>query len=107
MVDGKEYRTQVVGRFTGLDLAQDLYLGGVPDFRVVSRAAKYNSNFVGQYFASRCSSHRLLTGNFPEFLHFVAGSIPSLPCVKLSASATEIQWGFIIRRVTVTEILIS
>lgn len=47
VVDGKEYRSQIAGRFVGLDLAQDLYIGGMPDFRLISKEAKYNRGFKG------------------------------------------------------------
>lgn len=47
VVDGKEYRIQIAGRFIGLDLAQDLYIGGMPDFRLISKEAKYNRGFKG------------------------------------------------------------
>lgn len=56
VVDGKEYRIQIAGRFIGLDLAQDLYIGGMPDFRLISKEAKYNRGFKG------CISRLIING---------------------------------------------
>ncbi len=47
IVDGREYRGATEGRFQGLDLVDDMYLGGVPDFSTIARAAGFREGFVG------------------------------------------------------------
>ena len=44
---GKEYTKKTDGRFVGLDLNKNLYLGGVPDFRSLSRSIGQRAGFVG------------------------------------------------------------
>lgn len=47
IVNGREYRGQVDGQFVGLDLEQPMYVGGVPNYRMVSPGAGYRQGFVG------------------------------------------------------------
>lgn len=46
-LNGREYRGQAPGSFVGLDLAENLYIGAVPDFHKISRLAAYTRGFVG------------------------------------------------------------
>ena len=39
---GQEYQGVAPGTFRGLDLRENFYLGGVPDYSSVSRASGYN-----------------------------------------------------------------
>ena len=48
-VDGVEYTGSSTGSFLGLDLADNMYLGSVPDYNVISPAAGFNTGFIGQY----------------------------------------------------------
>jgi len=48
VVDSKEYSGQSAGRHIGLDLAQNMFLGGVPDYRSISPYAAQRSGFVGR-----------------------------------------------------------
>jgi dystroglycan 1 len=56
LVGDKEYTGRAAGRFVGLDLAQDMYLGGVPDYQAVMRTANQRSGFIG------CISRLLING---------------------------------------------
>ena len=47
IVDGREYRGATDGRFQGLDLVDDMYIGGVDDYATIARAAGYRQGFVG------------------------------------------------------------
>ena len=40
-VGGNEYRGVAPGTFRGLDLREDFYVGGVPDYSKISRASGY------------------------------------------------------------------
>lgn len=44
---GPEIRGNSRGPMTGLDLRAPLYLGGVPDFRNISKANGFTSGFIG------------------------------------------------------------
>ncbi len=46
-VGGQEYRGEAPGRFRGLDLREQMYVGGVPDFSTLARAGGYRQGFVG------------------------------------------------------------
>ena len=48
VVDNKEYTGQSSGRHVGLDLAQNMFLGGVPDYQTISPYAAQRSGFVGR-----------------------------------------------------------
>ena len=48
-VNGKQYTGESPGDFVGMDRSQNLYLGGVPDYNKISRAAGYNQGYVGEY----------------------------------------------------------
>jgi dystroglycan 1 len=47
VVNGREYRGQVQGQFVGLDLDQPMYVGGVPNLRLIAPGAGYREGFVG------------------------------------------------------------
>jgi len=47
-VGGKEYTQRIVGRYVGLDLNQNLYLGGVPGFRTLWRSVGQRTGFIGK-----------------------------------------------------------
>jgi len=47
VVDSKEYSGQSAGRHIGLDLAENMFLGGVPDYQSISSYAAQRSGFVG------------------------------------------------------------
>jgi len=48
-VDGRgPYRGTSPGTFQGMDLAQLLYVGGVPDFETIHKDAGYRSGFIGE-----------------------------------------------------------
>ena len=54
-VDGKEYRGQVKGEMVGLDLRTNLYVGGLPDFTLISKGATFQTGFIGEnHFSARC-----------------------------------------------------
>ena len=48
-IGDSEYKGQAPGPFVGLDLNNDLYIGAVPDFRRIARAAGYSNGFTGQF----------------------------------------------------------
>ncbi len=41
-VGGREYQGTAPGRFMGLDLRENFYVGGVPDYSQVARASGYS-----------------------------------------------------------------
>ncbi|XP_076086554.1 basement membrane-specific heparan sulfate proteoglycan core protein-like isoform X4 [Mytilus galloprovincialis] len=43
----QKYIGETPGRFQGLDLTQDMYLGGVPDYSKIPQPARYTTGFVG------------------------------------------------------------
>ena len=47
-VGDQEFKGQAPGPFVGLDLAEELYIGAVPDFRSIARAAGFGNGFTGQ-----------------------------------------------------------
>lgn len=47
--DQPVYTGMSPGRFQGLDLLENMYIGAVPDFEQIPRAAGYRTGFVGQY----------------------------------------------------------
>ncbi|XP_074625452.1 basement membrane-specific heparan sulfate proteoglycan core protein-like isoform X6 [Acropora palmata] len=56
-IDGKPYTTGVSkGKSTGLNLNQDLYVGGVPDFSAISTLSGFKSGFIG------CLSYLVIDG---------------------------------------------
>jgi len=42
-----EFKAQAPGPFVGLDLNEELYVGAVPDFSRIARAAGFASGFTG------------------------------------------------------------
>lgn len=48
IINGKEYRGTAAGTFVGLDLVEDLFVGGVPDYSAISRSAGFRNGFVGK-----------------------------------------------------------
>lgn len=48
-MNGREYKGQAPGSFVGLDLAENMHIGAVPDFHKISRLAGYSRGFVGRY----------------------------------------------------------
>ena len=48
LIDGREYTGTVPGDFQGLDLIEDMYVGGVPDFNSIARGAGVRRGFVGK-----------------------------------------------------------
>ena len=47
-VDNKnQFSGETPGRFMGLDLSQEMYLGGIPDYSKIPQPARYTSGFVG------------------------------------------------------------
>ena len=48
VINGKEYKGESPGDFRGLDLTEDMYVGGLPDFSSIARDAGFNTGFVGQ-----------------------------------------------------------
>ena len=49
VVNGREYKGVSPGDFRGLDLEEDMYVGGLPDFSAIARDAGFNTGFVGQW----------------------------------------------------------
>jgi len=47
-VGDSEYTAQAPGPFVGLDLTEELFVGAVPDFRKIARAAGFANGFTGQ-----------------------------------------------------------
>ena len=50
IINGREYTGQAGGSFVGLDLVENLFLGGVPDYAMISRYAGFREGFVGKLF---------------------------------------------------------
>jgi len=48
VVDDKEYMGQSSGRHIGLDLTENMFLGGVPDYRFISPHTAQRSGFTGK-----------------------------------------------------------
>jgi len=46
-VGDDEYKGQAPGIFIGLDLTENLFVGSVPDFQKISRAAGFSQGFLG------------------------------------------------------------
>jgi hypothetical protein len=46
-VNGREYTGEAPGINVGLDLVDDLYVGAVPEFRLMPSSAGHNQGFVG------------------------------------------------------------
>ena len=51
-VDGREYVGKSAGSFRGLDLLEDMYMGGVPNYNAIARNAGFRQGFVGTLHAS-------------------------------------------------------
>jgi dystroglycan 1 len=51
-----EFKGQAPGTFIGLDLTENLYVGAVPDFQKISRAAGFSRGYVG------CISRLVISG---------------------------------------------
>jgi hypothetical protein len=50
-VDNKnQFSGNTTGRFMGLDLSQEMYLGGIPDYSKIPQPARYTSGFVGKIY---------------------------------------------------------
>ena len=64
--DEPVYYGEAPGRFVGMDIVEPMYLGGVPNYAEIPRAAGFSTGFVG---TSLC---RLLLS---FSLHFNAGSL--------------------------------
>jgi len=47
-IGDSEFKGQAPGPFVGLDLTEDLYVGAVPDFGRIARAAGFGNGFTGQ-----------------------------------------------------------
>ena len=47
-IGDSEFKGQAPGPFIGLDLNDELYIGAIPDFRRISRAAGYSNGFTGE-----------------------------------------------------------
>ena len=47
VVDDKEYTGQSSGRHVGLDLSQRMFLGGTPDYRMISSYVDQRTGFIG------------------------------------------------------------
>ena len=47
VVDGMEYKGQAQGSFAGLDLVENLYVGGVPDYNSISVNSGFTQGFIG------------------------------------------------------------
>ena len=45
--DDQMFKATAPGAFRGLDIAQPMYLGGVPDYAMIPRTAGYKNGFVG------------------------------------------------------------
>jgi len=60
VVDDKEYTGHSSGRHIGLDLTQNMFLGGVPDYQNISPYAAQTSGFTGRNLCFMCSKKRLL-----------------------------------------------
>jgi len=43
-----EFKGQAPGPFVGLDLTEELFIGAVPDFSRIARAAGFADGFSGQ-----------------------------------------------------------
>lgn len=48
VVDNKEYTGHSSGRHVGLDIGQNMFLGGVPDYQTISPHAAQRSGFIGK-----------------------------------------------------------
>ena len=55
-IGDSEFKGQAPGPFVGLDLTEDLYIGAVPDFSRIARAAGFGNGFTGQsvYLLTYC-----------------------------------------------------
>ena len=52
-VDNKnQFSGETPGRFMGLDLSQEMYLGGIPDYSKIPQPARYTSGFVGKIYTT-------------------------------------------------------
>ena len=47
-IGDSEFKGEAPGPFVGLDLTEELYIGAVPDFSRIARAAGYANGFTGQ-----------------------------------------------------------
>ena len=47
-LNGQEYTGEAGGAFRGLDLVEDMYLGGVPNYNAIARNAGFRQGFVGK-----------------------------------------------------------
>ena len=50
---GNEYRGVAPGSFRGLDLREDFYVGGVPDYNAISRASGYRQVQLKSFYTER------------------------------------------------------
>ena len=50
--DEPAYYGEAPGRFVGMDIVEPMYLGGVPNYAEIPRAAGFNQGFVGKYRAT-------------------------------------------------------
>jgi dystroglycan 1 len=46
-VNGRDYPGKAPGSFRGLDLVEDMYMGGVPSYSAIARNAGFRTGFVG------------------------------------------------------------
>jgi len=61
-IGDSEFKGEAPGPFVGLDLTEDLYIGAVPDFRRIARAAGFGNGFTGRS-VSDCPLVYLLFSN--------------------------------------------
>ena len=74
-IGDSEFKGQAPGPFVGLDLTEDLYVGAVPDFGRIARAAGFGNGFTGQSITA--SVIRL----FPPALGAIRLSVPWRSCL--------------------------
>jgi len=55
-IGDQEFKGQAPGPFVGLDLADELYIGAVPDFRSIARAAGFGNGFTGQSLVNKLNN---------------------------------------------------
>ena len=65
---GNEYRGVAPGTFRGLDLREDFYVGGVPDYSSISTASGYRQ--VRHYIFLACAIKLILNTSQTEILKF-------------------------------------
>ncbi|XP_076452135.1 basement membrane-specific heparan sulfate proteoglycan core protein-like isoform X4 [Babylonia areolata] len=69
--DEPPYHGQASGRFVGMDIVQPMYLGGVPNYNDIPRAAGFNQGFVGSIGQVQLKGVPLNLGSAARELHGV------------------------------------